>query len=200
MPRCGFTSGTCRGCWDNSLGWECSPNFPGRGRLRESRSPASAWNLAGVACYAVEAASRCREFLYANQHRSQPTSAVASWKEIANYLGKGVRTAQRWERDLGLPVLRPIGKPSGFVSASPAELDRWRVRHWSPSQDGSHGKKGNGGLSLVPHESVNVAWESIRASRELRSQSQQLVQQLAQSTQNLTQECLRLTLRLKEVA
>ena len=33
-----------------------------------------------------------------------------SWKEIANYLGRGVRTVQRWERDLRLPVHRPKGK------------------------------------------------------------------------------------------
>ena len=26
------------------------------------------------------------------------------WKEIANHLGKAVRTAQRWEQDLDLPV------------------------------------------------------------------------------------------------
>ncbi len=130
----------------------------------------------------------------------QTTSTFTSWKEIATYLGKGVRTAQRWERELGLPVLRPNGKPSGVVSASPAELDSWRTRHWSHGENRSRGKKGNGGLSLVSHESVNVAWENIRASRELRNRSQQLVQQLARSTQSLTQECQRLTLRLKDVA
>lgn len=27
-----------------------------------------------------------------------------SWKEIARYMGKGVRTVQRWEQDFGLPV------------------------------------------------------------------------------------------------
>lgn len=131
---------------------------------------------------------------------SQTTSSFTSWKEIATYLGKGVRTAQRWERELGLPVLRPNGKPSGVVSASPAELDSWRARHWSRGENRSPGRNGKGGLSLVPNERVTVAWENIRASRELRSRSQQLVQQLAQSTQNLTQECLRLSLRLKEVA
>ena len=131
---------------------------------------------------------------------SQPTSALTSWKEIATYLGKGVRTAQRWERDLGLPVRRPNGKPSGVVAASQAELDSWRARHWSLGKSRPHGQKENGGLSPVTHESVTAAWESIRASRELRSQNQQLVQRLAESTQSLTQECQRLTLRLKDVA
>ena len=29
-----------------------------------------------------------------------------SWKEIAGYLKRDVRTVQRWERDFGLPVQR----------------------------------------------------------------------------------------------
>jgi len=47
------------------------------------------------------------------------------WKEIANYLGKGVRTVQRYERALRLPVRRPAGKAKGSVLAIKAELDLW---------------------------------------------------------------------------
>ena len=47
------------------------------------------------------------------------------WKEIANYLGKGVRTVQRYERTLALPVRRPSGRSGGAVMATPAELDNW---------------------------------------------------------------------------
>lgn len=47
------------------------------------------------------------------------------WKEIANYLGKGVRSVQRYERDLGLPVHRISGRSASAVLASKAELDRW---------------------------------------------------------------------------
>jgi hypothetical protein len=47
------------------------------------------------------------------------------WKEIANYLDKGVRTVQRYERELGLPVRRPAGKAAGSVVATKAELDAW---------------------------------------------------------------------------
>lgn len=50
---------------------------------------------------------------------------LSGWKEIANYLGKGVRTVQRYERELGLPVRRPAGKPTGSVVATKAELDAW---------------------------------------------------------------------------
>jgi hypothetical protein len=28
------------------------------------------------------------------------------WNEIATFLGKGVRTVQRWEREYGLPIHR----------------------------------------------------------------------------------------------
>jgi hypothetical protein len=48
-----------------------------------------------------------------------------SWKEIANYLGRGVRTVQRWERDSGLPVHRPKGKDRSAVLAFPEELNAW---------------------------------------------------------------------------
>jgi hypothetical protein len=48
-----------------------------------------------------------------------------SWKEIASYLGRGVRTVQRWERDLGLPVHRPKGKDRSAVVAFSEELDKW---------------------------------------------------------------------------
>jgi hypothetical protein len=47
------------------------------------------------------------------------------WKEIANHLGKGVRTLQRYERELHLPIHRPAGKSAGAVFALQAELDDW---------------------------------------------------------------------------
>jgi len=50
---------------------------------------------------------------------------LSGWKQIANYLGMGVRTVQRYEREQGLPIHRPAGKSSGSVVASKAELDRW---------------------------------------------------------------------------
>jgi hypothetical protein len=48
-----------------------------------------------------------------------------SWKEIAGYLGRGVRTVQRWEAQLGLPVHRPAGKEHSAVLAFSSELDEW---------------------------------------------------------------------------
>jgi len=50
---------------------------------------------------------------------------LESWKEIAAYLNRNVRTCQMWERDLGLPVHRLDGSPKARVFAYPAEIDRW---------------------------------------------------------------------------
>jgi hypothetical protein len=48
-----------------------------------------------------------------------------SWKEIASYLGISVRTAQRWECELGLPIKRRRIHCRDMVSASITDLDRW---------------------------------------------------------------------------
>jgi hypothetical protein len=52
-------------------------------------------------------------------------AVLSSWKEIASHLGKGVRTVQRWERELGLPVHRPLMGKKHIVIAYPDELDKW---------------------------------------------------------------------------
>lgn len=58
-----------------------------------------------------------------------PAPAIlGSWKEIAQYLGKGVRTVQRWEHELNLPVHRPSGASKGVVIAFPQEMEKW-VKH-----------------------------------------------------------------------
>jgi hypothetical protein len=50
---------------------------------------------------------------------------INSWKEIAAYLRRGIRTVQRWELDLGLPVHRRRGKARSAVNAFKSELDTW---------------------------------------------------------------------------
>jgi Tol biopolymer transport system component len=48
-----------------------------------------------------------------------------SWKEIAAYLGRGIRTVQRWEREEGLPVHRLVHEKRGSVYARKEELAAW---------------------------------------------------------------------------
>jgi len=55
-----------------------------------------------------------------------------SWKEIAAYLKRSIKTCQRWERELGLPVHRQDHGPRGRIFAYKHELDRWllETRHF----------------------------------------------------------------------
>ena len=48
-----------------------------------------------------------------------------SWKQIAVYLGREVRTVQRWEKSSGLPVRRLQHEKRGSVYAYTGELDAW---------------------------------------------------------------------------
>lgn len=57
-----------------------------------------------------------------------PRKVLNGWKEIAEYLHKGVRTVQRNELDLGLPVRRPAAKDRSAVIAFTDELDEWLER------------------------------------------------------------------------
>jgi TolB-like protein/Tfp pilus assembly protein PilF len=50
-----------------------------------------------------------------------------SWKEIAVYLGRDVRTVQRWERREGLPIHRQQHDKLGSVYALRHEVDAWRA-------------------------------------------------------------------------
>lgn len=50
---------------------------------------------------------------------------LSSWKEIAAYLRREVRTVIRWEKERGLPVHRVPGGPGGSVFAFADELDKW---------------------------------------------------------------------------
>ncbi|HEX4037044.1 MAG TPA: hypothetical protein VHX37_03220 [Acidobacteriaceae bacterium] len=60
-----------------------------------------------------------------NGTSAQSTTVLTSWKDIARYMGKGVRTVQRWEQDFGLPVRRPQGSNKKAVLARPRDLDAW---------------------------------------------------------------------------
>jgi TolB-like protein/thioredoxin-like negative regulator of GroEL len=60
------------------------------------------------------------------QPAEQPASErLDSWKEIAAYLKREVRTVRRWEKTEKLPVHRHLHKKRGTVYAYKPELDRW---------------------------------------------------------------------------
>jgi hypothetical protein len=103
-----------------------------------------------------------------------------SWKEIANYLGRGVRTVQRWERDLGLPVHRPKGKDRSAVLAFPEELVQWLqqtpVRSTTMVADPPPGGR-NGTAAVAPRDPILVI-QDVRLTSE---RSQKLTASLVQA-------------------
>jgi hypothetical protein len=56
---------------------------------------------------------------------ARPDNLLDSWKEIAAYLDREVRTVQRWEKKEGLPVHRQIHEKLGTVYAYRSEIDAW---------------------------------------------------------------------------
>ncbi|HTZ83683.1 MAG TPA: hypothetical protein VMB66_10850, partial [Candidatus Acidoferrales bacterium] len=57
-----------------------------------------------------------------------PADRLDYWQEIANYLGREVRTVQRWEREKSLPVRRLSGDRDDIqprVFAYKSEIDAW---------------------------------------------------------------------------
>ncbi len=96
-----------------------------------------------------------------------------SWKEIACYLNKGVRTAQRWEAEFGLPVQRPREKSRGVVQARRSDLDAWMNSQWA--------------RRAMRSECENR--EESKRHLELRQRNKQLMKDVATSILKLTSEC-----------
>ncbi len=111
---------------------------------------------------------------------------LTSWKEIANFLGKGVRTVQRWEATLGLPVIRPSDSRSGIVMAQPAELEAWIVngrRRLRRNLDG-HSKQ---------EEDVRATFTAcVRELRRYHKEVRALCDQVNAAQQSLSHEVARL--------
>src|SRR5438270_898584 len=54
-----------------------------------------------------------------------PQDRLDSWKEIAAYFSRDVKTVQRWEKREGMPVHRHQHDRMGSVYAFSSELDNW---------------------------------------------------------------------------
>jgi TolB-like protein/Flp pilus assembly protein TadD len=85
---------------------------------------------------------------------------LESWGEIASYLRRDIRTVQRWERNLGLPIHRlAVGKQSS-VFAYPSELDKWfkeqeREKRLEEDEIEAEGAARNGPSVSASSEPVN---------------------------------------------
>ena len=110
---------------------------------------------------------------------------LESWKEIAAFLGRDVRTVQRWERGEGLPVHRHQHDKLGSVYAFREELDAWRAGRTAPPDEPRPGTAVEGDATPAPpHDgrparSLRVAAIGIAAGLVLVAAGWLVVRQMA---------------------
>jgi TolB-like protein/Tfp pilus assembly protein PilF len=81
-----------------------------------------------------------------------------SWKEIAEYLKRSVRTVRRWETEESLPVHRHVHHNSGTVYAFKSELDAWLAsRSPRASSSSEEHSSDDPSVSWVPPASSSFA-------------------------------------------
>jgi predicted DNA-binding transcriptional regulator AlpA len=120
---------------------------------------------------------------------SEDSTVLSSWKDIARYLGKGVRTVQRWERNLGLPVRRPIGAAQkSAVVLYRGDVDAWLATRFSARALEKDGVQRN----QSSRSARSTLREGIRTARELRVANHNLTEQISASIRLLTERCDRL--------
>lgn len=84
-----------------------------------------------------------------------------SWKEIAQYLGRDVRTAIRWERNKGLPIRRLPGGQRKAVFAYKYEIDQWFDQVQSGSDESPAGSFQSEKTQPTPSQSTNYSQRSV---------------------------------------
>jgi hypothetical protein len=109
-----------------------------------------------------------------------------SWNEIAQYLGRGVRTVQRWERELQLPVHRVGAGKRSPVYAVVSELKFWMVTsaakqdlnksptNGSKAATGPHDKRWMQLTARLYELARLVAQNSVRHQRQARELRQRI--------------------------
>jgi hypothetical protein len=110
------------------------------------------------------------------------TPVLNSWKDIAGYLKCGVRTAQRWERDLGLPIYRPRPGKRGPVCGLPSEIQIWLRRNKTDGlgQDAS----GSSTITLA-HQLTHQSTELVRITAANTRRQQEHIARLLQTIETL---------------
>lgn len=102
------------------------------------------------------------------------SATLTGWKEIGNFVGRGVRTVQRWQTELELPVHRVRNSPRSPVFAFTSELDWWMQKR-AMSNASTH--------PLVPPEHQTSF--TIRKARLLKTKCRSLNIDLHQQLQSL---------------
>ncbi len=86
---------------------------------------------------------------------------LTSWKEIAAYLKSSVRTCQKYEAKMGLPVHRLDGSPKAHVFAYRGELDAWLSEKGSERQQTeSAASPGPKSVAVLPFVDIGIEGSS----------------------------------------
>jgi TolB-like protein len=79
-----------------------------------------------------------------------------SWKAIARYLGRSVRTVRRWEQQEGLPVHRQMHQSQASVYAFRQELDDWRASKTRAPETETAGEPGKATAAAAVSEEASA--------------------------------------------
>ena len=121
-----------------------------------------------------------RFVMSASGKRTVSPQTLSGWKSIARHLGMGVRTVQRYERQMGLPIRRPAGKLRGAVLATKSELDAWVAA--SPIRESFQLTRLP---SVSPLEDLDQIKRGVAEMVALRDQMAALRNEVRNSTQTL---------------
>lgn len=99
---------------------------------------------------------------------------LSGWKEISSHLQRTVRTVQRWEVQLGMPVHRPAAKARSAVVAFTNELDRWLATNLH-----------NHLFVLQQEGTTDASWTACENLLRLRKEVQELASRVRQLQQGL---------------
>ncbi len=131
-----------------------------------------------------------------NPSRITKSQTLNSWKEIAQYLDRGVRTVQRWEDELDLPVRRLGKSKRSPVYAVISELKFWVATVGVlPPNSKSPAKARREEL----HDGTRPHLNNLAESRRLMSTMHQLAQELASASVRQRQQAELLAKRLAEM-
>ena len=117
---------------------------------------------------------------------------LSCWKDIAHYMGRSVRTVQRWEQQAGLPVLRPASHgPKSQILLDRREADAWMASRSLPVTGSRRGVRVRASRRTARLEN------DLRAARRLLTAKQALTEQVNRHVLLLkTQSALMLKLSL----
>lgn len=114
-------------------------------------------------------------------------STLNGWKDIAKFFGRGVRTVQRWERDLGLPVYRIRNSEQSPVFSYTGELRLWLEARSAEGKPGAE----------VPRREA-ARQHNFHRARVAAIRSQELTLQLAQRIADQSRRTQALSQNLKK--